>query len=401
MKILAFTSGSSDYDLLSYLYKMLSQAPEIDFRLIVSSAHLSPTHGMTVKHIEEDGIKILDRIETLLDSDSDSARIKSASILLQNAIHSVERFSPDLIIYAGDREDVMVGALIGGYLKIATAHFFAGDHDRDGLIDNPVRHAASKLSAYTFASLEEHKRRLIGIGQNPARIFTIGSCALDKFRQETDISKKKIFSIFAPDGRIFDRYALLIFHPLMAYEHEAVGDFRNIISALKNQGMPAIINLPNIDPGSRGLMAVMQEFKADKDLIFVNNLSRNIFVNVYRNAAFQIGNSSSGIVEAASIPLGVINVGRRMEGRKAQGNVIFTDGSLKAIERAISKVTSQAFYRTHVKGIKNIYGDGQSSARAFRILKNLPLGDFAQFRKEDPLFPSFKGRVHKAKKEKK
>ena len=96
---------------------MLSRDSGIDFRLIVSSAHLSATYGMTVRHIEKDRIKILDRIETLIDSDSDSARIKSASLLLQNAIHSVERFSPDLIIYAGDREDVIMAALIGGYLK--------------------------------------------------------------------------------------------------------------------------------------------------------------------------------------------------------------------------------------------------------------------------------------------
>lgn len=384
-KILAFTAGRSDYDLLSYLYKMLSQDPGIDFRLIVSNAHLSPTHGMTVRNIERDKIKILDKIETLLDSDSDSARIKSASHLLQNSIHSVERFSPDLIIYAGDREEVIIGALIGGYLKIPTAHFFAGDHDRDGLIDNPIRHAASKLSAYTFASLPEHQKRLIAIGQNPARVFTIGSCALDKFRYEPIIPKKKFFSLLTRDGRVFDRYALVIFHPLMAYEHETIGDFKNIIKALGNQRIPAIINLPNIDPGSRKLITLMQEIKGVKDLIFVKSLDRDVFVNVYRNAAFQIGNSSCGIVEAASIPLGVINVGRRMEGRRSMSNVIFTDSKLANIESAIVKVNSPAFQAAHVKGIKNIYGDGKSSERAFRILKNLPLENFAMFRKEDPL----------------
>ena len=384
-KILAFTSGRSDYDLLSYLYKMLKEDPDIDFRLIVSNAHLSPTHGMTVRHIEADGIRILDKIETLLDSDSDSARIKSASLLLQNSIHSVERFSPDLIIYAGDREDVMVGALIGGYLKIPTAHFFAGDHDQDGSIDNPLRHATSKLSTYMFASMEEHRKRLVAIRQNPARIFTIGSCALDKFRMEPPIPKKKLFPLLTGDGRVFDRYALVIFHTLMAYEHEALEDFRNIIIALEHQGIPAIVNVPNIDPGSRGLMAMMQSLKANKNLICVNNLTRNVFVNVYRHAALQIGNSSCGTVEAASIPLGVVNVGRRMEGKRTMGNVVFTDGQLKNIEGAIAKVNSPAFFNAHVKGIKNIYGDGKSSERAFRILKKLPLKDFAQFRKDDPL----------------
>jgi UDP-N-acetylglucosamine 2-epimerase (non-hydrolysing)/GDP/UDP-N,N'-diacetylbacillosamine 2-epimerase (hydrolysing) len=385
IKILAFTSGRSDYDLLSYLFQMLTRDPAIDFRLIVSNAHLSPAHGMTVKYIEQDGLKILDKIETLLDSDSDGGRIKSASLLLQNAIHCVERFSPDLIIYAGDREDVMVAALIGGYLKIPTAHFFAGDHDRDGSIDNPLRHATSKLSAFTFASMPEHRRRLMALRNNPTRIFTIGSCALDKFRQEPRISRRKLFSAFVSDGRVFDKYALVIFHALMAYEHEAVGDFRNIITALAHKGIPAVVNVPNIDPGSRRLMAAMQALKEAKDLIFVSNLSRNVFVNLYRHAAFQIGNSSCGLVEAASIPIGVVNVGRRMEGKKSSGNVIFVDGQLKNIEKAIGRVTSHSFYEARVKGIKNIYGDGRSSIRALSILKNLPLKDFAQFRKEDPL----------------
>ena len=220
-----------------------------------------------------------------------------------------------------------------------------------------------------FASLEEHQRRLISIGQNPDRIFTIGSCALDKFRNEPIVPKKKLFSVLTRDRRTFDRYALVIFHPLMAYEHETVRDFKNILTALQNQGIPAVVNLPNIDPGSRALIRAMQEFKLRKDLIFVNNLSRNIFVNVYRNAAFQIGNSSSGIVEAASVPLGVVNVGRRMEGRKAQGNVIFTDSRLKSIEDAIIKVTSREFYALHVKGIKNIYGDGKSFSAGLAHIK--------------------------------
>ena len=392
-KIVAFTSSRSDYDLLSYLYKMLSKDKSFDLRLIVSGAHLSATFGTTVKYIEDDGIRILDKIETLLDSDSDSARIKSAAFLLQNAIHSIERFSPDLILYAGDREDVIVAALIGGYLKIPTAHFFAGDHDQDGLIDNPVRHATSKLSAYKFVSLDEHRKRLLSIGENPQRIFVIGSCALDKFKCEPRMSKKELFAYLSSGKKRFDKYALVIFHPLMDHEQETLRDFKNILIALENKGMPAIVNLPNIDPGSRKLIKLMDSYKKRNDLIFVNNLARNIFVNLYRHAEFQIGNSSSGILEAASIPLAVVNVGQRMTGRRSQKNVVFVDSSVQNIEKAISTVLTKEFYDDNVWNIKNIYGDGNASCRAYKILKNLKLGNFAVFRKEDPLtFYAFNAR---------
>jgi GDP/UDP-N,N'-diacetylbacillosamine 2-epimerase (hydrolysing) len=391
-RILAFTSNRSEYDLLSYLFNYLSRDKSIDFRVLVSGAHLSKTYGLTVNHIKKDGIKILDRIETLIDSDSDSARIKTASILLQNALQSVERFAPELIIYAGDREDVMIAALIGGYLKIATAHFFAGDHDRDGVIDNPLRHATSKLSAFNFASLEEHRRRLLSIGQNPERIFVIGSCALDKFRLEPVLSREETLGRLSKKITGFEKYALVIFHTFMDHEKKAIEEFKNILKALKNMNIPAVINTPNTDPGSRELIQLINTLRQDKNFLCVNNLERNLFVNLFRNAHFQIGNSSAGILEAASIPLPVINVGERMVGRKSQKNVIFADSSVTAIEKAISTATSKRFSDANIKGLKNIYGDGRSSERAFRILKGLDLTKFAEFRKEDPLFNGRGGR---------
>ncbi len=383
-KILAFTSSRSDYDLLSYLYKLLSQDRDIDFCLIVSGAHLSPTYGMSIKNIEEDGIKILDKIETLIDSDSDSARIKSASILLQNAIHSVERFEPNLLIYAGDREDVVIGALIGGYMKIPTAHFYAGDHDQDGSIDNPVRHAASKLSTYKFVSIDEHKERLIAIGENTKRIYVIGSCALDKFKYELPLSREELFSCLSAE-RVFSAYGVVIFHPLMDYEQKAQQDFYNIMEVLKKKKIHAVVNVPNIDPGSRNLLKLMEQYRNDEKFIFVNNLPRKLFVNLLRHATFQIGNSSSGILEAPSIPLPVVNVGERMIGRKSQKNVVFAGASLEELDKAISTVLSIEFYENNVKGIKNIYGNGDSSLQAYTIIKNLDLSRYVDFRKEDPL----------------
>ena len=109
---------------------------------------------------------------------------------MMGAIEPISEFNPDLIIYAGDREEVMVGAMISGYLKIPSMHFFAGDHDLDGSIDNPIRHAASRLSSYQIVSIGEHYERLIATGLNPERIYCIGSCALDKFCFEPKLSKK-------------------------------------------------------------------------------------------------------------------------------------------------------------------------------------------------------------------
>ena len=180
-KILAFTSIRSDYDLMSPLYRLLHEDKDIDFKIIVSGAHLSHSFGYSIEQIRKDGFDILLEIETLLSSDTGLSRVKSASLLLQNSLETIAKFNPDLMIFAGDREDVIMYAMIGGYLNIPTIHVFAGDHVEDGYIDNPIRHATSKLSSAHFVTLKEHKKRLVRMGENPKRVFEIGNISLDKF----------------------------------------------------------------------------------------------------------------------------------------------------------------------------------------------------------------------------
>jgi UDP-N-acetylglucosamine 2-epimerase len=154
---------------------------------------------------------------------------------------------------------------------------------------------------------------------------------------------------------------------------------------LERKNIPAVINVPNIDPGARNLLALMNNHKGNENFLFINNLSRDLFINLYRHATFQIGNSSSGILEAASVPLPVINVGRRMTGRRSQENVIFVGSSRREIEKSILIATSDQFHSNYVKGIRNIYGDGYSSRKAYSIIKKLRLASFSRFRMEDPL----------------
>lgn len=384
-KVLAITYSRSEYDLLSYLYKYLSKDPCIDFRIIIGGAHLSPQYGLSINQVLADGHTVLAKFETLIDSDSDVGRIKSAAIFMIGAIESISEFSPDLLIYAGDREEVMIGAIIAGYLKIPSMHFFAGDHDRDGLIDNPIRHAASVLSAYQVVSMEEHKERLIAMGLNSERISVIGSCALDKFRKESLLTRKQIVKRIAGKS-IFERpYALVIHHSLMGKEDKSIDELSNIIEVLTQKKIPIVINSPNIDPGSKKLLKLIHNNQNGENLLFINNLPRNEFVNIYRQAVLQIGNSSSGICEAASIPLPVVNVGHRMVGRKAMSNVIFCNSDKKAIAEAIDSALSKDFYNNNVRGIKNIYGDGYASERAYELIKSLNTNNFEAFRVEDPL----------------
>ena len=379
-KIISITSIRSDYDLMSPLYKELKNY--FDHSIIVSGAHLSNRFGQSVDLIKRDGNNILLEIETLIDSDSSKSRIKSASILLQNSIDILAKHSPDLIIYAGDREDNIVGALIGSYLKIPTAHFYGGDHVQDGHVDNPIRHAVSKLSTYHFVSNAQHLKRLVRIGEHPNRIFNVGAISLDKIINHKKIRKDKIKKELGLQKE-FDDFCLVIFHPLDKEMDMSGKIFQNILNALNHLKIKAFVNYPNTDPSNRKIIEIIELNKENENFYFFKNLPRNMFLSIYKNSIFQIGNSSSGIVESASIPIPVVNVGERQKGRGQSGNAIFCGTEVDQIKKAVERATSNEFFEK-IKNIKNIYGDGKSAQRALKILKDLKFDDML-YKTEDPL----------------
>jgi GDP/UDP-N,N'-diacetylbacillosamine 2-epimerase (hydrolysing) len=380
MKILAVTGNRADYDLMSYLYKLLEQDREIEFRVLVTGAHLSPAFGYSKNAIDKDGLTILGEIENILNADSRKSRIKAASIFMMNAIDLIDSFRPDLMILAGDREEVLAGGMLGAYLSIPTIHFFGGDFVADGHVDNLARHSVSKLATYHFVSIEEHKRRLISMGEEEDRIYVIGNPGLDKFTTEPLVEREALMNRLGIEG--FGEYAILIYHspPDISGENDEI---ENIFKALEANRVKVVVGGTNTDYNHEAVKKVFDRYRSHKDFFFYQNLDRNLFINLYRNAKFQIGNSSAGILESASIPIPVINVGMRQTKRRAQKNVVFVDGQLEKIDNAIKKVTNPSFLQ-EISSIQNEYGDGNSSERAYELIKHLDLKKNL-FKTYDPL----------------
>lgn len=381
-KILAFTSIRSDYDLMTPLYKLFHEDKDIDFKIIVSGAHLSPSFGYSVEQIRKDKFDILLEIETLLSSDTGLSRAKSASLLFQNSLETIAKFSPDLMIYAGDREDVIIYSMIGGYLNIPTIHVFAGDHVEDGYIDNPIRHATSKLSTAHFVTLEEHKKRLVRMGEDSKRVFVTGNISLDKFIQFQPLDKKVIKKLFDITNG-FEEFALLIFHPVTEEIKNVDTYFENILKNLEEKNINTFVSYPNVDEGNQKLLKVIERYKENKNFIFYKNLDRDIFMSIYKHSKFIIGNSSSGVCEAASLKIPAINVGLRQTGRYADKNVLFCGTDYDEIKENIEKAISQDFLN-EIKDMRNSYGDGNSANKAYEIIKTT---DFKSIiaKVEDPL----------------
>jgi GDP/UDP-N,N'-diacetylbacillosamine 2-epimerase (hydrolysing) len=380
-KILAFTGCRSDYDLLSALFKKLHADPEFDFSLLVSGTHLSPNHGETVKLIEADGLPISVRVASIPSQPMHELRLESAANLFCGASSAVAEHKPDLLLFAGDREDVIIAALIGVYLGIPTAHFFGGDHALDGHVDHLVRHATSKLASFHFVSTSEHRKRLLALGETESRIFQIGSPALDKFVQEPNRPLKEVFRSIGKSAPL--NYAILIYHP-MPEEGLSTGQcFENILQVLVKKGIFTYVSHPNIDTGNEDILRVIERYRGHPSFHFYHNLARIDFISLLRHASFLIGNSSCGILEAAFLKLAVVNVGNRQRGRAASENVLFVDGDMKSIQNGVEHLLSSEF-QAKLKKITSIYGEGDSVDKAHKILKQL---DYAAFLKkiDDPL----------------
>ncbi len=353
------------------------------FGLVVSGAHLSRAFGSTAEIVRCSGLQIVAEIATLPDEDGYHVRPFSMAKLIQGLLPVATAFAPDMLMAVGDREDALAVCVTGAYLKIPVAHFYGGDYGLTRDVDGHVRNACSKLASVHFVALEEHKSRLVAMGETPERIHVVGSPALDAFCSVPKIPPEKLElpgGIKVPEG---EPYAVMLHHPSYASEEMGSEEAEMILTCLNDLNIWTAVGLPNVDAGSRSIIEIYRKWQPARKMCFYDKLDRRTFVNLARNASFLIGNSSMGLLEAPSIPLPVVNVGERQRGRTAARNVIFVDAEKAAIKEAIQKAMSPEF-RNSLSGMVNPYGDGKSSQRVVEILSGISMEEI-RFKTTDPL----------------
>jgi GDP/UDP-N,N'-diacetylbacillosamine 2-epimerase (hydrolysing) len=374
-KILAVTGARSEYDILFPVLEKLQLSNEFELEILVTGAHLSERYGKTVDIIERDGFTIAAKVDNLLDSDDKKSRVISLGNQIPAFAEVFDKVKPDIILVVGDREEAISVSLTGAYMDMVVAHIAGGDIAKDGNIDNSVRYATSKFSHIHFTILEEHNKTLLKLGEDDWRIFAVGNPALDRFLatpklNKDDISKNIGFDISK------DKYLVLIQHPIITDVANEGKNIRETLDAIVESGYKCLINYPNSDAGNFAIIEAYQEYvKNHQQLFLFKNLDRLNYINILRNASLLLGNSSSGIIEAPSLGLPVINIGSRQRGRFHAENVIFTDNDKSQIASAIKKSTTDENYISSIKKIKNPYGDGNSAAKIVEVLGSIEIND--------------------------
>lgn len=369
-KIGVVTVARSDYSIYLPVLRKIQADPDLELHLLVAGMHLSPEFGLTAKVMEADGFQIAERVEMLLSSDTPDGIAKSMGLGVIGFAQSFARFRPDVLLVLGDRFEMHAAALAALPFKIPVAHIHGGEIT-EGAVDDALRHSMTKLSHLHFVSTQEYARRVIQMGEETWRVVVSGSPALDNLHTLTLLPREELAGRF---GLRLDRAPLLVtFHPVTLECEQTEGQVSELLDALRVVELPVVFTMPNADTNGRVIARMIEEFvKRQPDAWIVPNFGPEGYFSMMAVSAAMVGNSSSGIVEAASFGLPVVNIGTRQQGRARGENVIDVGYERDEIIRGIRWAISPEF-RARLQGLTNPYGDGHAAEVIVRRVKEVVL----------------------------
>ncbi|MFC1927489.1 UDP-N-acetylglucosamine 2-epimerase [Chloroflexota bacterium] len=369
-KVAVLTGTRAEYGILYPVLKAIEQHPKLQLLLIATGMHLSREFGYTVEELEKDGFRIDAKVDMLLSDDTVAAMSKSIGIGIIGLSQTWEEMGPDMIVVLGDRVEPLAAAITGAYMNIPVAHIHGGDTGRGGL-DESARHAITKFAHIHFPATKKSAERIIGMGEDWWRVHTVGSPALDTILNEPLISPKTIAKKLSLD--LSRPVILVVQHPVTTQVKEAPEQMKQTLQAIVGFQYPAIVIYPNSDAGGRRIIDVIKQYESYPFIRTFRSLPHREYLSLMRVASVMVGNSSSGIIDAPSFGLPVVNVGIRQEGRERGKNVIDVAHKKSEIARALKRALSDKKFLAEVKKCENPYGDGKAGPRIAEVLSQVAI----------------------------
>ena len=363
------TTSRADYSHLYWPLRELATRDGVELGVFALGPHLSPLYGNTITEIERDGFPIKARIECLLSSDTDTGMAKTIGLAIVSLADALTAWRPDVLLLIADRYEMLAPAAAAVAMRIPIAHIEGGEVSQ-GAIDDHIRNALTKLAHIHFTSTETARRRVIAMGEEPWRVHRAGAPSLDHLRRSPLLDRT---SLEARLHIVFERPSLLVaWHPVTILKNtNAEADA--FFDALGKWQEQLLFVYPNADAGSHALIERTHALAATRSNthIFVN-LPAVTYWSLLGQVDAMVGNSSSGIMEAASFALPVVNVGMRQQGRERAANILDVPAESAAIGEALVRAVDPGF-RAGLLGMNNPYGNGTASETIARVLATLPL----------------------------
>lgn len=373
-KICVIITTRGNYAKLKSVIQHVSEHPKLELQLIVAGGAILPKYGFMFGRLNELEIKIDRIIHFIVEGENPVAMAKSASLAMNDFATAFDSLRPDVVMVVADRYECLSIAMAATYMNISLVHIEGGEVS--GSIDESVRHAITKLSHFHFPATKKAAERIERLGEDPRNIFPVGCTSidiisrldLDNVQQVMDLQKKGGVGVLVD---LTKPYLVVIQHPVTT-EYEL--NFRHInetIKAVETMGMGTVWIWPNMDAGSDGISKGIRMFRERTNLSnihFFKSLPIEYFATVLNNASCIVGNSSTGIREAAFLGIPSVNIGTRQNGRERSENVIDVANDNIEIRKAIEKQLSVGRYSRSY-----LYGKGDSGGKIAEILSAIDL----------------------------
>ncbi len=365
MRNVCYITGTrADFGLMEASLRAINADPGLSLTILATGMHLDPAYGSTIDEIRATGLAIAGEAPVTLTPSTGATMARGIGTMLGGFVDHLERDRPDLVLLLGDRGEMLAGALAAIHLNIPVAHIHGGE--RSGTVDEPIRHAISKLSHLHLTTTAGARERLIRMGEREDRVFVCGAPGLDGLAATPRLSRDHICAHYGFDP--LRPLALMVMHPVLQDAHRAGGDARLLTDRLLAAGLQVVAVMPNSDAGSDAIRDVIADVRGRADLEIETHLPRDLFVACMAAADVFAGNSSSGIIEAATFGTPVINVGSRQRLRERNANVADVDCTPGAIDAALARALAGGRFPA-----ENIYGDGHAAERIVSVLRDTPL----------------------------
>lgn len=371
-KICVVTGTRAEYGILCGLMKRIKSDNDLCLHVIATNMHLSPEFGLTYKDIEKDGFIIDKKVEMMLSSDSSNATVKSVGLATIGFADAYEDLKPDLVLVLGDRFEILAAVTAALLYKIPVAHLHGGEIT-EGAFDDAIRHSITKMSHLHFTSTQMYANRVVQMGENPDRVFNVGSLSVENIKKCQLLSKSELETSL--NFKLGDKFFLVTFHPVTLEDQSAEHQFENLLDVLsKYIEYKIIFTLPNSDTGGRVIIKMIADYvdKNNDRCAQYKSLGLIRYLSAMKYCAGVIGNSSSGIIETPSFGIPTLNIGDRQKGRITASSVISVASTYEGIDNGLRIITSDDFV-SQAKQTNNVYEKANTCEEILSVLKTYSL----------------------------
>lgn len=370
-KVCVVTGTRAEFGLMIPLLNELSLAPDVHLQIIATGSHLSETHGYTLREIKNSGFAIDDSVDMLLSSDTPRAIGQSLGLAVMGLTVSLSRLKPDILVLLGDRYEALAAAQAAMILGIPLAHLHGGEAT-EGLIDEAIRHAITKMAHLHFVAAEPFRRRVVQLGEMPDRVHVVGALGLDNIASLNPVPKTELED--ALGIKLHDPILLVTYHPV-TLERDGTKGIEALLQALEVQrDVRIVFTGANADALGSVIEARIAKFCAYQPefRVQVRSLGFRRYLSLMALSSAVVGNSSSGLLEAPSVGVPTVNIGARQQGRPRAPSVVDCAAEADEIAKAIAQTLSPKM-QERAKRRETPYGTPGAGKRIAEVLRTTPL----------------------------